>query len=137
MSEITTTKRGVPQRLVAPFAGVTSLLILVQGITAGQFIAADTDDKLVAIHGMFAYLTVLFAVATAVIGVVAFRKSSKALLWGSISLGIVVLGLEVVGKAITDGKMDYLIPVHIPFALIAFGLTVWVAVGAAAQRRSA
>jgi hypothetical protein len=43
----------------------------------------------------------------------------------------------IIGKLITDAHQDGWIPVHVPLALIVFGLTIWLAVAAARERRVA
>lgn len=132
-----TTTRSPLARAFAPLAGVTSLLILCQAVTAGQFIADEKAELQLEVHSMVGYLTVLAAVATAVVAAIAFRRSSPALLWGSVALAVMTAGQLVIGKLITDAEQDGWIGVHVPLALLVFGVTIWLAVAAGRERRAA
>ena len=43
---------------------------------------------------------------------------------------------DVIGHAITDSGDDGLIPVHVPLALVVFGLTIWLSVRARVLRQA-
>ncbi len=132
-----TTTRSPLARAFAPLVGVTSLLILCQAVTAGEFIADEHAKLPLEVHSMVGYLTLLAAVATAVVAAIAFRRSSPVLLWGSVALAVMTAGQLVIGKLITDAEQDGWIAVHVPLALLVFGVTIWLAFAAARERRAA
>ncbi len=123
-------------RLFAPLAGLTSVSVLCQAVTAGEFVSQEGRDGWIEIHGMLGYLTILFAVATAVVGLWAFRTSAPVIAWASVVLAVLIAFQFVIGQLITDSEQDGWIGVHVPLALVVFGLSVWLAVASAAQRRA-
>jgi heme A synthase len=127
--------RAVPGPLFAALAGITSLLIFVQGLTAGQFVSQDHRDGWIAVHGVVGNVAVLTALVTAVYAVVALRRC-PGLRWGSVALLVLLVLQDLTGQLITHGKLDGLIGVHVPLALLVFGATVWLSVRAALLRRS-
>ncbi|CAN5322100.1 hypothetical protein BH11ACT4_BH11ACT4_17430 [soil metagenome] len=136
-TEAVTTKRTPLERAFAPLAGLTSLFILCQAVTAGEFVSQDDRDGWIMIHDMVGYVTLLLAIATAVVGVIAFRKTSVALVWGSVVLAVLVVVQTVIGHLVTDLEQDGWIGVHVPLALVVFGITIWLAIRSAAQARAA
>jgi len=123
-------------RAFAPLAGATSLAILCQAVTAGEFVSQEGREGWIEVHDMVGYVTLLLAVATAVVGLVAYRRSSRALAWGSVALAVLVAVQTVIGHLITDAEQDGWIGVHVPLALLVFGLTIWLTVRSTAARRS-
>ena len=134
---MTTVPRSPLARTFAPLAGATSLFILCQAATAGQFIADEQAKVQLEVHSMVGYLTVLAALATAAVAILVFRRTAPALLWGSVALAVMTALQLVIGKLITDGEQDGWIPVHVPLAVLIFGLTIWLAVAAGRERRAA
>jgi ABC-type uncharacterized transport system permease subunit len=130
-------RRSRAARAFAPLAGATSLLILCQAVTAGRFIADEHNKIELEVHSGVGYLTVLVAIATAVVAVIAFRNTSRILVWASAALAVFTAVQLVIGKLITDAEQDGWIVVHVPLALIVFGLTIWLAFAAARDRRVA
>jgi uncharacterized membrane protein len=122
-------------RLFAPLAGVTSVSILCQAVTAGQFFTEEGREAWIVVHNIVGYVTLVLAVATAVVGLRAFRKSAPSLGWASLALAVLVAVQLVIGHLITDAEQDGWIGVHVPLALVVFGLTGWLAVKSAALRR--
>jgi hypothetical protein len=65
------------------------------------------------------------------------RGRRGPLLAGSITLFVLIVIQTVIGHVITDGHHPGLIVVHVPLALLVFGLTVWLSVQAAVISRTA
>lgn len=124
------------EKSFAPLAGLTSLAILCQAVTAGEFVSQEGRDGWIEIHDMVGYLTIVLAIATAVVGLLAFRKVVPLLAWGSLALAVLVIVQAVIGHLITDLKQDGWIGLHVPLALIVFALTGWLAIRSAALRRT-
>ena len=130
-----TTPRSAVQRSFAPLAGFTSLAILAQAITAGLFMARRGQEGWVEAHNGIGYLTVLLALATGVVGLIAYRKAAPSLAWGGVVLALLVVAQLVIGLLISDLEQRFWVSLHVPLALIVFGLTGWLAFRAASWRR--
>ncbi len=124
-------------RLVAPVAGITALAIFLQAVTAGEFVSQDHRDGWITVHGIIGNAVVLLALATAVVTLIALRRTAPVLVGAAIGLFVLVVVQTVIGHLITEGKQDGWIALHVPLAFIIFGLTVWLPVGAARVRRAA
>jgi len=114
--------------LFSSFAGLTSLGVLLQGVWAGLFVPAGKggpyDDSWVEVHNLGAWVTLLFALATAAIGFVTLRARRE--LWiGAIVLAVLVAFEGAIGVAISDGGSGGAAVVHVPLALLIMSLTVW------------
>ncbi len=123
-------------RLFTAFTGVTSLLIFLQAVTAGEFVSQEDRDPWIAVHGIVGNLTLLVALAVAIFTIVAFRASHRVLMWASITLFVLLLIQTVIGHLITEAKQDGWIGVHVPLALVVFALTVWLSIRAVALRKA-
>jgi len=134
---MTASHRSPLARAFAPLAGATSLFILCQAVTAGQFIADESAELQLEVHSMVGYLTLLAALATAVVAVIAFRRTAPGLAIASAGLAALTAFQLVIGKLITDAEQDGWIAVHVPLAVLVFGLTIWLALAAARERRAA
>jgi uncharacterized membrane protein len=123
-------------RLFAAFTGVTSLLIFLQAVTAGEFVSQEDRDPWIAVHNVIGNLTVLVALAVAIFTIVAFRASHRVLMWASIALFVLLLIQTVLGHLITDAEQDGWIGVHVPLALVVFGLTIGLSIRATVLRKA-
>jgi heme A synthase len=123
------------ERWFAPLAGLTSLAILCQAITAGQFVSQEDRDGWIEAHNIIGLLTVVLAVATAVVAVILFRRRSRAIVWAAIALAVLTILQLVIGHLITDLEQDGWIGLHVPLAFVIFGLTGWLSFRSAALRR--
>jgi hypothetical protein len=121
----------------AALTGLTSLAILLQGVFAGEFINRTNHGGWLSAHDVNADVVVVLAVVTAVYAVVSLRAAARPLVIGSIVLAVLVVAQVGIGHAITDGNDDGLLVVHVPLALLVFGLTIWLSVGARVMRRGA
>ena len=127
--------RSALEKSFAPLAGLTSLAILCQAITAGQFVSQENRDGWIEAHNVIGLLTVLFALATAVVAVIVFRRRSPVIMWAAVALAVLTIVQLVIGHLITDAEQDGWIGLHVPLAFVIFGLTGWLAVRSAALRR--
>jgi heme A synthase len=116
--------------------GLTGLGVLLQAVTAGAFVSQDGRDSWVNVHGVIADVTWVLALITAVYAFRRVRPSGHRRLWaGAAALFVLLLAQTGLGHLITDGGMDGLIVVHVPVAMIIFGLVAWLSFAAATARR--
>lgn len=128
--------RDSATKVFGALTGVTSLLIFVQAILAGEFVSQDDRDPWIAAHDVVANATVLVALVTAVWAIVLLRKTYASLAWGSAALFVILVVQTLIGHLVTDAKQDGWIGVHVPLALIAFGLTIWLSIRGASLRKA-
>jgi hypothetical protein len=125
-------------RVFNALIGVTTLGIFLQAITAGEFVSQEHRGGWIAVHNIIANVTILVALATAVVGLVLVRATDKVLAWSSLILFVLLVLQTVLGHLITEGEADGWIGVHVPLAFVIVALAVWLAVrGAQVRRRSA
>jgi len=125
-------------RVFNALIGVTTLGIFLQAITAGEFVSQEHRDGWITAHNIIANVTILVALATAVVGLVLVRATDKVLAWSSLILFVLLILQTVLGHLITEGEADGWIGVHVPLAFVIVALAVWLAVrGAHVRRRSA
>jgi hypothetical protein len=122
-------------RLYTSLVGLTALTILVQAVLAGEFLGGEGRDGWVSAHGVVADVSWVLALVTAVVAWRYLRVSHRPLWLGSAGLFVLDLAQTGIGHLITDDGHDGLIVVHIPIALLLFGLTVWLSLRAAQLRR--
>jgi heme A synthase len=137
MTSTTTTSaptRGL--RLFTPLAGVTSLGIFLQAVTAGEFVSQKDRDGWIAVHDIIADVTMVAAIATAIVGLLVVRKVSQSVAWGSVALFVLLILQTVIGHLITDAHQDGWIGVHVPLALVVFAMTIWLSIRGTALRRA-
>jgi hypothetical protein len=123
--------------IFAALTGLTSLAILLQGLFAGEFIGHGAHGGWLSAHDVNGYVVVVLAVAAAVYAVVALRSAARPLAIGAVVLAVLVIAQDGLGHAITDSNDDGLTVIHVPLALLAFGLTIWLSVSARVMRRAA
>jgi ABC-type uncharacterized transport system permease subunit len=115
-------------RSAAPFAaltGLTSLAILLQAVFAGEFINRADRGGWLSAHNVNAYVVVALAVATAAFAFARLRATAPGLIVRSVVLAVLLIAQAGIGSAVTNGGHDWLLVIHIPLALIVFGLTVY------------
>jgi hypothetical protein len=123
-------------RVFNVLAGVTTLAIFLQAITAGIFMSfrgSDAGAPWVTTHQVVGYAAILLAVVTAVVAVAALRASATELMGGAISLALLLIAQVGIGQAIESTRG--LVAVHVPLAFVVFGLTIWLSVRGAVVRR--
>ena len=125
-------------RVFNALIGVTTLGIFLQAITAGEFVSQEHRDGWITAHNIIANVTILVALATAVVGLVLVRATDKVLAWSSLILFVLLILQTALGHLITEGEADGWIGVHVPLAFVIVALAVWLSVrGAQVRRRSA
>jgi hypothetical protein len=122
-----------------PFAalvGLQALAILLQAIFAGEFIRPGTHSGWLDAHDVNADVVIGLSVLTAVFALVRLRTAARSLAVGAVVLMVLVIAQVAIGHAITQSNDNGLIPVHVPLALLIFGLTIWLSVRARSLRRA-
>jgi hypothetical protein len=114
--------------LFSSFAGLTSLVVLLQGLWAGLFVPVGKggpyNDTWVEVHNWGGRIALLLALVTAVVGFVTLRARRE--LWvGAIVLTVLVAVEVGLGSGISDSSSGGAAAVHIPLALVIMALTVW------------
>ena len=110
--------------LFSALVGLTSLVILLQGVWAGLFIRQGEayDGTWVTVHARGAEVAVALALAAAVVAFWRLR-SRRDLVGGSIAL-VVLLAVEAyIGGEVFDHPGLQVL--HFPLALALMGLAVW------------
>ena len=123
-------------RLFVMLVGITTLGILLQAVTAGEFVSQEGRDGWITVHDGIADATILFSLVTAIVGLVAVRRVNAALAWTSLILFVLLVAQTVTGHLITDAKLDNLIGLHVPLAFIVFAAAIWLSLRSAMVRRS-
>ena len=116
--------------------GLTSLSVLAQAVIAGAFVSQKHRTGWIDVHDVVADVVAMLALATMIFTIVALRKTSRALVIGTIVLFVLVVVQIVIGHQIADNKQEWLIAVHVPLAFIIFGIAIWLPINAVALRRA-
>jgi hypothetical protein len=138
-------------KAIAALVGILGLGVLIQAATGG-LVARETGRKgFVDAHSGLAYLIALLAVATVVVAVVMWRGKAggQVVLYETIALLVAVVIQIGIGQKIGDleqstgggmvgksGSHAGLLAIHIPLALIIFGLALHLSMFVANVRRS-
>jgi hypothetical protein len=122
------------RRTFAALAGLTSLSILLQGIFAGVFIEPGTHSGWLDAHNVNADIATALGIITAAYAVVLARRIGRPIVVGSVVLALLLVAQTAIGHAITGSGDNSLTAVHVPLALIAFGLTIWLSARARTLR---
>lgn len=115
---------GQRSALFGILVGLTTLVVLLQGVWAGIFLQRDADRSWVDVHAVGAYVATVLAVAATVVAVVRLR-SRRDLVTGMAVLAVLIIIETGLGVAIRSGT-DGLTVVHVPLAMAILGLAVWV-----------
>jgi heme A synthase len=116
--------------------GLTSLSILAQAVIAGEFVSQKHRHGWIDVHDVVADVVAVLALATMIFTIVTLRKTSRALLIGTIVLLVLVVIQIFIGHQITDNNQDWLIGIHVPLAFIIFGIAIWLPINAVTLRRA-
>ena len=115
---------------IAAIVGAVSLGVLVQAVTGGVFAREKNHKGLIDAHSGLAYLIALLALAAVVVAFVMWRGKTggQVVLAETVILLVAVVVQIGIGQQIGDlgkgGTHPGLLAVHIPLALIVFGLAV-------------
>ena len=115
-------------RAFTSLTGLTSLAILLQAVLAGAFVDKQGGDGLITAHGVVADVAWGLSLLTALVAWRVLRGTERPLLAGSFALFALTLAQTGIGHLITDGGHDGLIAVHVPLAMVIFGLTVFLSI---------
>ncbi len=130
-SPTTTTGAGPQSAAFNALVGLTTLGVLLQGLWAGIFLQ-DASEVWVNVHGVGALVTVLLAVAAAIVAFLRLRPRSD-LVGASTVLAVLLIIETGVGSAIRGGVHGLTI-VHVPLALLVMGIAVWLPLKARSVR---
>lgn len=127
-------RRSLPPLFVVTLALATALVFL-QAVIAGVFVNQDGRDGWVTVHGVVADVTWVAALVAAVVGLARVRRTRPVLAWGAAALFVLTLAQTGIGHLITEQGMDGLIVVHVPLAVLIFGLATWLMIALRRVRR--
>jgi hypothetical protein len=133
MSTASLSPAGAGIRWFAALTGVTTLGVFLQAVSAGLFMANRGAKGWVTVHDIVGEVTVVAALATMIVAIVAFRRSAPVLMGASILLFVMLVAQVAIGKALD--AVHGLVAVHVPLALLIFAVTIWMAVRGAVVRR--
>lgn len=140
----TTTSHSTPEHharepLYASLIGLTSLVVLLQGLWAGLFIregkdfdATSSQSNWVDVHDWGARVAILLALASLIVAFMRVR-ARRELVAGTAALLVLLLLEAYIGGAIGDHPNWP--SFHIPLAMGLMGLSVWLPTRAASLRR--
>lgn len=124
-----TTSAPVRSRLYTVLMGVTSVVVLLQGVWAGIFLehdgARDDAANWIDVHARGGEATIALAVFALIVALVKLR-SRLDLLVGSAGLAVLLMTESYLGGLIRDDSQDTLTAVHVPLAMAIMGLAVWI-----------
>jgi hypothetical protein len=124
-----TTSAPVRSGLYTVLMGVTSVVVLLQGVWAGIFLVHDgaRDDAAnwIDVHARGGEVAIALAVFSLVVALVKLR-SRLDLLVGSAVLAVLLMTESYLGGLIRDDSQDTLTAVHVPLAMAIMGLAVWI-----------
>ncbi len=124
----TITPSPVQSKLYSVLTGLTSLVVLLQGLWAGIFLehdgARDDASGWIELHARGGELAIALAVVSLTFVLVKLR-SRLDLLVGSAMLAVLLMTESYLGGLIRDDSQDTLTAVHVPLAMAIMGLAVW------------
>ena len=119
-----TTATRPRSRVFSILVGLSTLVVLLQGLWAGFFIQEGQDykDSWVEVHARGADLAIALALAATVVALVKLR-SRRDLVAGSIAFTVLLVLEAYLGGLIGDHSA--LTGIHFPLAMLLMGLAVW------------
>jgi hypothetical protein len=123
--------------IFAALVGLTTLAILLQAVFAGEFVDRAKTGGWLSAHNTNAIVVIALAVFTAIYAVATLRASARPLVIGSVVLAVLLIIQTVIGHAITDDNDNGLLVIHIPLAMLVFGLAIWLSAKARSLRKAA
>lgn len=122
----------------AALTGLAGLVVVLQGVWAGIFLAHDgaRDDYegWIDVHARGADIAIVLSALATVL--VLWRVRAARSLWiGGAALTLVLVLESYLGGLIRDDGRDALTVVHIPLAMVITGLAVWLPLRSAQVRR--
>jgi hypothetical protein len=132
----------VAVKLIAAIVGILSLGVLVQAATSGVFVREQNRTGWINAHSGVAYVVALLALAAVVVALGMWRGKAGApvVITETVALLVAVVIQIGIGQQIGDlgksGTHPGLLAIHIPLALIIFGLALHLSTYVANLRRS-
>ncbi len=125
-------------KAISAVVGVLSLLILVQAITGGVIAREASHKGVIDAHQGLAYLVAVLAVATVVIALLMWqgRTGGQVVVAESVALLVCVIIQIGIGQQIGKAGHSALLAIHVPLALIIFGIALHMSTYVANLRRS-
>jgi lipopolysaccharide export LptBFGC system permease protein LptF len=129
-------------KAISAIVGTMSLGILVQAVTGGIFARESKHKGLIDAHSGIAYLIAVLAVAAVVVAFVLWRgrAGGQLVIAETVAMLIGVIIQIGIGQKIGDlgkgGTHPGLLAIHIPLALIIFGLALHLSTSVANMRRA-
>jgi hypothetical protein len=127
--EHTSERRSVRDPVYASVIGLTSLVVLLQGLWAGLFIregkdfdASSSQSNWVEVHDLGARIAIILALVSLVVAFVRLRRRTD-LLVGTGALFVLLLIEAYIGGEIGDHANWP--SIHVPLAMSLMGLSVW------------
>lgn len=122
--------------LFSALVGLTTLVVLLQGVWAGIFLEHDGErdaaETWINVHGIGAYVALALALAATVVAVLRLRARTDLVAGCSVLL-VLLIAETGLGAAVGSGT-DALTVIHIPLAMAIMGLAVWVSLRARSSR---
>jgi hypothetical protein len=116
--------------------GLTLLGILLQAVWAGAFIDRPGANTWITVHEIGGFAVVVLALITAALAMTATRRAGSALTVATLSQLVLVVVQTGLGEAITKSGSDGLIIIHVPLAMLIFGLGIYLSSAGARLRRA-
>ena len=129
-------------KAISAVVGTLSLGILVQAVTGGVFAREPNHKGLINAHSGIAYVVALLAVAAVVVAFVMWRgrPGAQVVIAETVAILVAVVVQIGIGQQIGDinkkGTHPGLLAIHIPLALIIFGLALHLSIFVANTRRA-
>jgi hypothetical protein len=117
--------------------GLTLLGVLLQAVWAGEFVDQAGRGTWITVHEIGAFVVVVLALATAVLAALTLRRTYPALVFGALGQLVLIIAQTGLGEAITRSAADELIVIHVPLAMLIFGLGIYLSIAGAQLRRAA
>jgi len=115
-------------RVFSALAGVSTLAIFLQALWAGIFLEHDGERDAASgwidVHARGGEVAIAFALAATVFAFARMRARTDLWLGGAALTALLVLE-SYLGGLIRDQSKDFLTAVHVPIAMAAMGLAVW------------
>jgi hypothetical protein len=126
-------------KLISALVGVVSLLILLQAVTAGIFVRQPGKTTWVHAHQGMAYLAALLALAVVVVAFTTWKGMVGAQMIQREAVALLVAIIIQIGIGAQLGTSGHtgLLAIHIPLALLIFGLALHLSTFVSNLRRSA
>jgi hypothetical protein len=128
-------------KAISAIVGILSLGVLVQAVTGGIFAREPRHKGLINAHSAIAYLVAVLALAVVVVGYVMWRgrTGGQVVMAEAVALFVMIVVQIGIGQKIGDlgkgGTHPGLLALHIPLALLIFGLSVHLSTFVANIRR--